>query len=110
MKKIMKFTTEPTQQEINDLRESGEIIYQYESESGLGNYKAILTLPKQETQDYIFKQMGTDKFISAIESTKDEVVLWCNPLTNKSLMGMIGAYTDFFQKASPSNLTQLRDS
>lgn len=106
----MKFTTEPTQKEIDDLKESGEIIYQYESQSGLGTYKAVLMLPKQETQDYIFKQLGTDKFISAIESTQEEVILWCNPLTKKSLMGLIGAYSDFFQKASPENLILLSNS
>lgn len=106
----MKFTTEPTQKEIDDLKESGEIIYQYESESGLGKYKAILTLPKQETQDYILKNMSVDKFSAVIESTKDEVVLWANGYTHKSLSGLIGAYADFFQKLSPSNIDNLSNS
>jgi hypothetical protein len=106
----MKFDKKPTEKEINALKELGEIIYHYLSESGLGTYEAFLMLPTQQTQEYIFKQIGTDKFINAVDSTKEEVVLWCNPLTAKSFMGMVGAYSDFFQKASPVSFNQPKDS
>jgi hypothetical protein len=101
----MKFSEKPTPEEIQKLQDDGEIVYHYEAESGLGKYEAYLTLPDAQTQDYILKQIGTDKFMAAVDSTKDKVVLWCNKLTNKSLIGLIGAYSDFFQKASPSNFT-----
>ncbi len=106
----MKFEKRPTDEEIEALKESGEIVYHYLSESGLGTYEAFLQLPSQQTQEYIFKQIGTDKFTNAVDSTKDEVILWCNPLTSKSFMGLVGAYSDFFQKASPMSFGQQKDS
>lgn len=106
----MKFTEKPTPEELQKLSDDGEVVYHYESDSGLGKYEAFLILPDFQTQDYIFKQIGSDKLVAAVDSTKDKVVLWCNKFTEKSLMGLIGAYSDFLEKASPSNLNQQKDS